>query len=310
MSKGLLITVCEGIKKPIFSEVQIVGLGKFSHIVELLGRDVSDEFESRGYLVSTIGYNAFTSYSGKVTECESNNDSEAHEQFHVLMKNENIRFRDFTGLASTYFSIFDESAATAINEYVLLKASGEEEVAKSVELKRKFGRETYDFMQRSLNLEEITEEEINEFADRSPAYHRKKNWASMFIDLKYFGLLDPCYSIVEKYGIEQGQKKLIGLVKTLRDESVDNFLKILQAESGIKIQKIKPIDQDLIKKGWIKYADAGDGFLNIVFSGPKEYEATEFCDIHKNAIAEYEAELDTLGELWMQVWTKELITPD
>ncbi len=309
-SSGLLITACEKVKQPIFSEAQVIGTGKFSHITGPLGSKISEGFERMGCITSSVDYSAFIDYNGKVTECNGNKDSKAHEDFHALIKTEGIRFKDFTGLASTYFSIFDESAATAVNEYALLDGKNEE-IEKSVNLKRQFGRDTYDFMLKVLDLEEISEQEVNDFASRSFARHSSKNWASMFVDLKYFGLVDPCYRVLEKYGLEQGQKELITLAKILRDDATaESFLEKLQAESGIKLQKIKPITMDIVKKGWIKYQSDEDNLLSILFYGPRGYEPTEFRKIKQAAIAEYLGELDTLGELWMRVWAKEIITAD
>lgn len=312
VSSGLLITACEKVKKPIFSEVQVVGLGNFSHLTETIGELAFNEFESGGYIASTIRYRAMTDCNGRVINCD--NESEAHEQFLVLMKKEGIKFRNFRGIALDYFTIFDESAATAINEYSLLKVSGEqEEILNSVKRKRQFGIETYDFMRRVLDLEEITEQEIKEFANRSFIHHNKKNWASMFIDLKYFGLIDSCYRIVEKYGIEQGQKELVNLAKILiEDETAEKFIREIETKSGAAIQKIRPITEDIVKRGWIRYQKDEDNFLNILFFGPRRQgdleKCTFFADIKQKITAEYKKELDLLGELWMDVWANEIIT--
>ena len=111
-----MITVCEAIRKPIFSEVQIVGFDSFSPLVDRIGEDILSDFNTKGYVASMIGYVAMTTPEGKVVYCEDTKkeNSEAHENFHVLMKEAKLRTKDFVDPARAYLSMLCESAATAV----------------------------------------------------------------------------------------------------------------------------------------------------------------------------------------------------
>jgi len=314
MTSGFLITVCEQIKKPLFSEVQIIGLGKFSSLTEKIGESTESEFIKRGYITSRVGYNAMTSPEGKVLYCKGNKDerSESHEEFHVLMKKAKLKSKDFKDPAKNYLSMFNESAATAVEEYCLNQSENSDVIKKSTELKREFGRRTYDFVGRCLTLDAITENEVTDFASKSFANHKPKNWASMLVDLTYFGFLDSCYGIMENHGLQKGQEELINLAVTLRDDSTaKTFFEGLKQKSGKDIKPIPPIKEGIVYKGLFEYRADGDNYLKMTFSGPlrdeKEDRCGFFIDIKKLLMQKYGDELNSLGEVWMNAWANEII---
>lgn len=314
MTSGLLVTVCEGIKKPVFSEVQVIGLGTFSHLTEKIGEMVESEFQKRGYLTSQIGYKAMTSPDNKVLYCKENKDkqSEAHEDFHLLMRQAKLRIKEFNDPAKSYFRMFEESAATSVEEYCLNQSENSEIVKRSTNLKKDFGRRTYDFVGRCLTLDSITEKEVNDFASHSFVKHKPKNWPSMLVDLTYFGLLDNCYSILEKYGLQKGQEELINLAISLKNDSTaKTFFERLRLESGKDIEPISPIREGIVYKGLFDYRADSDNYLKMNFSGPRKDEKGDRCDffpsIKKEIMNTYGGELENLGQLWMNAWANEII---
>ena len=314
MTSGLLITVCEQIKKPLFSEVQIIGLGKFSHLTEQIGETIESEFIKRDYITSRVGYNAMTSPEGKVLYCKENKDkrSEFHEEFHVLMKKAKLKSKDFKDPAKNYLSMFNESAATAVEEYCLNQSENSNVTKKSTELKREFGRRTYDFVDRCLTLDSITENEVTDFANKSFVNHKSKNWASILVDLTYFGFLDNCYSLMENCGLQKGQEELINMAVALRDDSTaKTFFEMLKQKSGKDIKPIQPTKEGIVYKGLFEYRADADNYLKMTFSGPLKNEKGERCDfftdIKRELLNSYGNELNSLGEVWMNAWANEII---
>lgn len=310
-ASGLLITACEEVKKPIFSEVQVIGTGPFLTLTDKIGTDIAFDFAKRNYIVSMTDYNAITimGKETKVAYCENKQDkkSESHEKFHVLMQKAKLKSKEFKDPAKGYLSMFHESAATAVEEYTLLKNhEGDKAIVESVNSKRKLGRDTYDFARRCLNLEDITKKEINEFANKSFIHHRTKNWASMLLDLTYLGFVDPMFSVLGKYGLDEGQQELIGLARTLKDdESAETFFKQLREKSGKAIERIPPIREGIVTKGMIEYKNCEDR-LDIIFSGPAkkdgEYSWWFFKDTAEAVVAKHKNELESAGELQIQAW--------
>ncbi len=314
MSSGLIITVCEAIRKPIFSEVQVVGIGSFSGMTEKIGETIESGFSERGYLTSMIGYGAMTSPDGKVIYNDKDtSQSDRHENFHVLMKEEKMSSKEFKEPAKGYLSMFNESAATAVQEYSIMLESGEDKtIQDSIKYKQKFGRDTYNLARKCLALDEITEQQINEFAGKSPAKHRTKNWASVLVDITYFGFLEPCYAIMQRNGMEKGQKELIGLTRTLKDDpTAKTFFRQLGAKSKKCMIAIPPIRQGLVNKGLFEYRADADNYIRAIFSGPRKEDGIEKCDffteIKKEFMARHGDELDSMGEPWMNVWAHEII---
>ena len=313
MASGLIITACEANRKPICAEVQIGGLGNFSHLVSKFGDSVYSDFESAGHIVSQIGYGAMTTPDGEVVYCAGKKEatSEAHEGFHVKTKEYKLRSKEFIDPARGYLLMAQESAATAVQEYFNLQNCEDAEkeiITSAVNTKRKFGKETYNLVRKG-QLEQITDAEIEKFSQRSFIKHRTKNWASMMVDMTYFGLLDPCMAILERYGLEQGQQEMFGLLRDLKDDSTaDTFFKQLAKKSKKVIIKSKPIREGLVCKGIFEYKQDGNNYLRSIFSGPIGIMPEMFIQMKNKLLESYGAELNKLGEPWMNVWAKEIIT--